>query len=418
MSHESSTHSSRQVSAVTPTWLGVLALLTAVGPLSVDMYLPAFPAMAAEFHASPALLQLTLTTFMIGMAAGQLIGPLSDRWGRRRLLMAGTILCTVASAACALAPSVQILAVFRLLQGVGGAAGVVLSRAVVTDLAQGATAARIFSIMMIVNGAAPVVAPLVGGNATHFIGWRGVFWILTALSTLMVVGAVSVVKETHPRGPHRGRDEVSERKTTARAILLGRHYLCYTVTFASGFATMFAFISASPFVLQSMLGLSVVGNGIAMASIAIGLLAVNALNAKVVGRLGQRRLLLLGVAHLVVFSGVVVAEAIHGPGIWVFIPLLWCSISSLGLVIANATALALDQTRQLAGAGSAVLGILQYGLAAAVAPVAGLGGGHTAVPMALAMFLSAVAAAAAALTAGPSDASAPNSGQPYNSVPP
>ncbi|GAA4637778.1 multidrug effflux MFS transporter [Mycolicibacterium sediminis] len=376
------------------SWLWVLALLTAVGPLSVDMYLPDFPAMTAEFGAAPSATQVTLMTFMVGMATGQLVGPLSDRWGRRPLLLMGTVLCTAAGAACALAPSVGLLAVFRFLQGFGGAAGVVLSRAMVSDRAEGAAAARIFSLMMIINGAAPIVAPLIGGGLSGLIGWRGVFWILTALAVVMVLGATFVLSETHPASGH----SKASRANTLREgenVLGNRHYVGYTLAFAFGFSVMFAFISASPFVLQTILGLSTVGNGIAVAANAFGLLAMNAVNARIVGRFGQRRLLTTGTALMAVFSSLVLVDAVAGPTIWVMLPLLWCTVTSLGLVVANATSLALDQVRRVAGTGSAVLGLLQYSLAAIVSPLVGLAGSATAVPMAITMTACALVAVGA-----------------------
>ncbi|WP_308192984.1 MFS transporter [Mycobacterium sp. PSTR-4-N] len=252
-------------------WLAVLALLTAVGPLSVDLYLPTLPAMAGEFGADASRMQLTLLGFMVGMAVGQLVGPLSDRWGRHRLLIAGTLLSTAAGAACALAPSLEVLVGCRILQGLGGAAGVVLSRAIVADRSEGASAAGAFSLMMIINGAAPIVAPLIGGSVAGIIGWRGIFWILAALSALMVLGATIVLSETCPAAAR------SERAGAGILGVLGnRSFLGCALTFAFGFSVMFAFISASPFVLQNVLGLSPVGIGIAVAAIAFGLLALNA----------------------------------------------------------------------------------------------------------------------------------------------
>lgn len=381
------------------SWLWVLALLTAVGPLSVDMYLPAFPAMTEEFGAAPATMQVTLMTFMVGMATGQLVGPLSDRWGRRPLLLAGTVLCAGAGVACALAPSVELLAAFRFLQGFGGAAGVVLSRAIVSDRAEGAAAARIFSLMMIINGAAPIAAPLIGGSLSGVIGWRGVFGILSGLAVVMVLGATFVLSETHPAS--RSSDGGSRSTTRGLKDTLGnRQFVGYSLAFASGFSVMFAFISASPFVLQTILGLSTTGNGIAVAANAIGLLIMNAVNARLVVRFGQRRLLATGVGLLAVFSSLVLVDALTGPRIWVMLPLLWCTVTSLGLVVANATSLALDQVRRVAGTGSAVLGLLQYALAAVVSPVVGVAGSGTAVPMSITMTVCALVAIGAFLSSG------------------
>jgi MFS transporter, DHA1 family, multidrug resistance protein len=388
----------KTASSVPLSWLGVLGLLTAVAPLSIDMYLPAFPAMATEFGTSASAIQLTLTTFMIGLALGQLfIGPMSDRFGRRPLMLAGTLVCIGAGVACALAPNIALLAAFRFVQGFSGAAGVVLSRAVISDRARGAMAARYFSIMMIINGAAPVVAPLIGGSLMGFIGWRGVFWILTGLAVAMFIGVSVVLGETHPP-EHRTTGGLTAMMRNAASVFRNRCFIGYTLTFAFGFTVMFSYIAASPFVLQNVLGLSTIAYSCAFASNAVGLVVMNAVNARIVGRFGQRRLLHLGVSLLVVFSTLLLVDAILGPVLWATLLLLWCAVTSLGLVVANATALALDEVRHVAGSGSAVLGALQFGLAAVVAPLVGIAGDHTALPMAIAMVASALIAAAALVT--------------------
>lgn len=379
------------------SWLGVLALLTAVAPLSIDMYLPAFPAMADEFGTSASAVQFTLTSFMIGLASGQLvIGPLSDRFGRRPLMLAGTFVCILAGIACAVAPNIAALTAFRFVQGFSGAAGVVLSRAVVADRAHGAVAARAFSLMMIINGAAPVLAPLIGGSLMNVIGWRGIFWILAGLAVAMFVGVAAVLTETHPKD-NRHTGGVTAMLRDARSVLTNRGYLGYTMAFAFGFTVMFAYISASPFVLQNVLGLSPLHYSFAFAANAAGIVMVNALNARIVGRFGQRRLLHLGMGLLVLFSVLLLVDALLGPALWASLALLWGAVASIGLVAANATSLALDEVRHAAGTGSAVLGALQFGLAAVVSPIVGIGGDHTALPMAVAMVVSAGLGAAALL---------------------
>lgn len=386
-----------RASALPLNWLGVLALLTAVAPLSIDMYLPGFPAMADEFGTSASAIQFTLTSFMIGLASGQLIiGPLSDRFGRRPLMLAGTFVCILAGVACALAPNIALLTAFRFVQGFSGAAGVVLSRAVVADRAHGAVAARAFSLMMIINGAAPVLAPLIGGSLMGVIGWRGIFWILTGLAAAMFVGVAVVLPETHPKD-NRHTGGVAAMLRDAGSVLTNRGYIGYTLAFAFGFTVMFAYISASPFVLQNVLGLSPLHYSFAFAANAAGIVIVNAVNARIVGRFGQRRLMHLGIGLLVLFSALLVVDALLGPVLWASLVLLWGAVASLGLVAANATSLALDEVRHAAGTGSAVLGALQFGLAAVVSPIVGLGGDHTALPMAVAMVVSAVIAAAALL---------------------
>ena len=375
--------------------VAVLALLSAVAPLATDMYLPAFPHVASEFSTTASAVQLTLTAFMLGLAVGQfVIGPLSDRVGRRPLMLAGTVLFVLASAACALAPSIEVLTLSRLAQGFGGAAGVVLARAVITDRAHGVGAAKLFSFMMIVAGVAPVVAPLLGGSLVGLIGWRGVFWVLTGLGMVMLVGSITLVAESLP--PERRRTGgISTLAHDARHVLGNRLFVGYVLTFVFSFGTLFAYISSSPFVLQGILGMSPLVFSVAFAVNAVGLVGMSALNARLLDRFDPRALLRTGVGMLVVGSALLVVDAIVGPHLWPTLILLWFTVSGLGLVFANATTLALAEVRAAAGTGSAVLGASQFALGAVVAPVVGLGGVETAVPMAVTMLASACIAAVA-----------------------
>jgi MFS transporter, DHA1 family, multidrug resistance protein len=378
----------------------VLAFLTAVAPLATDMYLPAFPRMAEELGTSASAVQLTLTTFMIGLALGQLvIGPLSDQRGRRGLLILGTAVSTVAGAVCALAPNIGVLVGARFVHGFAGAAGIVLARAVVADRASGAAAAKLFGLMMMIQGIAPVAAPLLGGGLSGAIGWRGIFWVLTAISTVLLVCVLVLVPETLPR----------ERRTTgglratvhdARRVLGNRRYLGYTGAMVFAFAGMFAYISASPFVLQNVLGLSVGWYSVAFAVNALGIAAASAVNARLVGRFSPVALLRTGVIALVVVGVLLVVDAtVLGLPTWPTLVLLFASTASLGLVAGNATGLATDEAAGAAGTGSAVMGALQFALGAAVSPVVGLAGESSAVPMALTMAVVALLAAGSLLLA-------------------
>lgn len=375
--------------------IATLTLLAAVAPLAIDMYLPAFPQMAAEFDTSASAIQLTLTAFLIGLALGQLvIGPLSDRYGRRPLLLAGTLVTALFSAACALAPTIEVLAGARFVQGFAGAAGIVLGRAVISDRAQGAAAAKLFGLLIVVNAIAPIIAPLLGGAIVAGSGWRGVFWALAALSVLMFVCVLTMVPESHPK----------ERRTTggaaatlrdARTVLRNRRYVGYTLAYAFAFGVMFAYISASPFVLQDVHGLSTTWYSLAFTANALGLVLFSIANGGLVARFGDRATLRIGLVLLVSVSALMLVNSLVGPALWATLALLWCSMGSLGLVIANATTLALGQARRAAGTGSAILGALQFLLAAVISPLVGIGGEHTAVPMAIAMVVSAVVALAA-----------------------
>ncbi|MEV7972758.1 multidrug effflux MFS transporter [Cellulomonas sp. NPDC089187] len=380
----------------------VLAFLTAVAPLATDMYLPAFPQMATELGTSASAVQLTLTTFMIGLAVGQLvIGPLSDQRGRRGLLIVGTAVYTVAGAACALAPSIGVLIGARFVHGFAGAAGIVLARAVVADRATGAAAAKLFGLMMMIQGIAPVAAPLLGGGLSGAIGWRGIFWVLTAVSALMLVSVVVLVPETLPVDK-RTTGGLAATARDARRVLGNRRYLGYTGAMVFAFAGMFAYISASPFVLQNVLGLSVGWYSVAFAVNALGIAAASAVNAQLVGRFSPAALLRTGIVALVAIGLLLVLDAtVLGLPLWPTLVLLFASTSSLGLIAGNATGLATDQAAGAAGTGSAVMGALQFALGAAVSPVVGLAGEYTAVPMAITMAVVAVLAAGSLLLARP-----------------
>lgn len=386
--------------ALTPAVTVVLALLTAIAPLATDMYLPAFPQLARDLGTSASAVQLSLTTFMVGLALGQLvIGPLSDQRGRRGLLIAGSAVCAAAGLACALAPSIGFLIAARFVQGFSGAAGVVLSRAVVSDRARGNAAAKLFGIMMLIQGVAPVAAPLLGGTLVTAVGWRGVFGILAGVSALMLVGVLALVPETLPRERRTGGG-LAATVRDARTVLTNRRFLGWTGSLVLGFAAMFAYISASPFVLQNVLGLSVGAYSLAFAANALGLGLVAGLGTTLVDRFGPRRLLAAGVSAVAVLSVLLLVDVVllDLPR-WPTLVLLFLTVSALGLVFGNATTLATEEAAQAAGTGSAVMGALQFGLGALVSPLVGLRGEHDAVPMAVTMVLLALGAAVAARVA-------------------
>jgi DHA1 family bicyclomycin/chloramphenicol resistance-like MFS transporter len=317
---------------ITTALLLVLGLLSAVAPFATDLYLPAFPEMTTELQTSATTVQLTLTAFLVGVTVGQLVfGPLSDRFGRVPPLVAGAALCVLASAAAVLAPTVGVLVAARLLQGLGGAAGMVISRAVISDLATGKPAARAFSLMMIVGGVAPVVAPLLGGLLTGPIGWRGLLTIVLGLSVVMLVAVLAVIRETHLRSR---RDELrAERQATGSPLraLRSRTFLGYTAVFGFAFAVMMAYISASPFLYQEMIGFGTVEYGIAFGINALALMGVSILSAKLTERHSVRGVLSLGIvlvlASTVAFAVLVATSA---PVIALAVPLFtaasaWCS---------------------------------------------------------------------------------------------
>ncbi|AKE89750.1 MULTISPECIES: multidrug effflux MFS transporter [Rhodococcus] len=376
-----------------------LALLSATAPLATDMYLPGLPVMSESLGTSTVGIQLTLTTFMAGLGVGQLIvGPLSDGWGRRRLLLAGTVVLALSSALCATAPTVEVLIAARLIQGFSGGTGIVLARAVIADRARGNEAARLFSVMMIIGGVAPIVAPLLGGVLLGPIGWRGIFWVLTGLAVLMIVAVLTVVPETlPPERRHSGGLAMLARNFGT--VIGNRRFVGYAATFALGFGAMFSYISASPFVVQEVLGMTPGQFSLIFAANSVGLVAGNIVNTRLIGRFEVRDLLRYGVTQMLT-AGVllVLAVLVADTNRWLVLPLLFLVVSSLGFVMGNATALAQGQVPKAAGTGSAVMGASQFGLAALVSPLVGLGGEDTALPMALAIAISAALSMTALLT--------------------
>jgi MFS transporter, DHA1 family, multidrug resistance protein len=376
--------------------LCALALLSATAPLATDMYLPGLPIMSESLGTTTVGVQLTLTTFMAGLGIGQLVvGPLSDGWGRRRLLLIGTIVLALSSALCAMAPTIEVLVAARLIQGFSGGTGIVLARAVIADRARGKAAAKLFSIMMIIGGVAPVLAPILGGVLLDPIGWRGIFWVLAAIAVAMTVGAVLFVPETLPPEKRHGGG-LSALIGNFGYVLANRRFLGYAATFALSFGAMFAYISASPFVTQEVLGLSPTQFSLVFAINSIGLITGNIVNTRLIGRFEVRSLLRAGVSTL--FGGgvlLLIASVVAGDRAWLILPLLFVCVSSLSFIMGNATALGQSEVPKAAGTGSALMGASQFGLAAVVSPLVGLGGADTAVPMAIAI----VTTGALALTA-------------------
>lgn len=377
--------------------VALLALLTALAPLAIDMYLPAFPAMANELGSNASGVQLTMTAFLVGLALGQLfIGPLSDGTGRRRPLLVGIAICLLASIACALAPNAELLTLARFAQGLSGAAGVVLARAIVSDTSRGTAAAKLLGVLMIISVIAPVVAPLAGGAVIAGLGWRGVFWVQSALVLVMFLGALVLARETLPPG-RRSSGGLGATVRNARAILGNRLYLGNLLTFCFAFAALFAYIAASPFVIQNILGFSPTAFSLLMALNAVAITLTSALAATLAGKVGYRRMIALGlIVAAVAGIGLLLIARSGVPTVPTLV--LFCVLQgSMGLIFGNATTLALDQTGQHAGTGSAFLGFGQFILAAAVSPLVGLRGEGDATPMGVVLVVS-VALAALAFT--------------------
>jgi DHA1 family bicyclomycin/chloramphenicol resistance-like MFS transporter len=370
----------------------LLGALTAFGPLSIDTYLPAMPALAESFGTSPGRVQLTLSAFILGFGLGQLAyGPLADRWGRRSPLLAGIALYVAASTACALAPRVGPLIAFRLLQGLGAGAGPLVARAIVRDLYEGDRAARMLSLMMLVIGAAPLLGPLIGGQLLLAFGWRSIFAFLAAFGGLCLVGAGLALPETLA-GHRRARAPLASLFARYGQLLVHRRYLGYALTSAAAYAGMFAYFAGSPFVFIRLHGIPAQYYGFLFALNVVGLMAGAALNSRLVLVYGADRLLRVGVTAVAVAGLALVATALTGAGglTGLVIP-IFVFIASLSLIGANAMAGALAGFPHMAGTASALTGTLQFGMGAVSGTAVSLLHDDTALPMAAVIGLAGVA---------------------------
>jgi DHA1 family bicyclomycin/chloramphenicol resistance-like MFS transporter len=371
------------------------------GPLSLDMYLPALPDLAHSFHTRESNVQLTLTACMIGLAVGQLVaGPMSDAWGRKKPLVIGLIAYAATSALCAIAPEVFSLTAFRFLQGFAGAAGLVISRAMVRDLYEGDALTKFFSTLMLVNGLAPILAPVFGGQLTRFMSWRGVFVVLALIGVALLVVTLFGLKETLP-GEVRGSGGTGLTSgglpatlRTFGVLTRDRRFMGYILTGGFAFAAMFAYISGSPFVLENVHGLSKQEFSYVFGANALGIMVVGQLGGRLVGRLSPARLLGAGLA--LSFGGstiLLAATALFGGDLPGTLLGLFLMVSSIGLIMPQVTALALSgYGPAVAGAASAMIGTGQFLFGAVFAPLVGLGGKASGMPMAVVIFALSAAA--------------------------
>lgn len=370
----------------------VLGGLTAFGPLSIDMYLPALPAMADDLHSSDAQVQLTLAVFLLGLGVGQLVvGPLSDAFGRRTPLLVGVTIFTAASVVAALSPTLPVLIAARAAQAFGAAAGMVIARAAVRDLFSGVAMARFFSTLMLVTGAAPILAPVLGGQLLRWTSWRGIFVALTVFGVTLLVVAASALPETLPKS-HRRSAQPRDILGTYVGLLRDRVFVGYAVTIGLAFSVTFAYISGSPFVFQQHYGLSASDYGFVFALNGIGLVLAGQLNGRLVSRFAPRTLLRTGLTlSLTGVVGLVVAAALRAEFPILLLP-LFVTVSSVGMITPNATTLALADHPRSAGSASALLGLVQFFTGGAISPLVGLLGGDSALGMTVVMAVAAAAA--------------------------
>jgi DHA1 family bicyclomycin/chloramphenicol resistance-like MFS transporter len=351
----------------------MLGAFVALGPLTIDMYLPALPTIREELATSSATVQLTLTGTLVGLALGQLvIGPLSDALGRRRPLLAGTALHVVASLLVLIAPNIAVLGVLRVFQGIGTAAASVIALAIVRDLFEGRAAATMLSRLFLVMGVAPVLAPTIGGELLRFTSWRGVFAALAVYGVLVLALGSFGLRETLPpsRRRHGG---IRGTLRTYGGLFRDRTYVGLILVAGLTMAALFTYVSGSSFVYQREFGLDEQQFGMLFGAGAFWLIGATQLNPVLLRRWSPAQILVAGTVGGTVAGGVLVLLAATGTGglLGVAVP-LWGVLFAAGLALPNAPALALAEYGDSAGSAAALLGAVQFGVGAAVSPLVGL----------------------------------------------
>ncbi|MFE4801176.1 multidrug effflux MFS transporter [Streptomyces sp. NPDC056708] len=387
---------SRRATAVLVT---VLSVLTAVVPLGTDMYVPGFPAMGDALGASSSAVQFTMTAYLAGLVVGQLlIGPISDKLGRRRLLIGGAAGFAVSSAFCAVAPDVAVLTGARFLQGTAGAAGLVLARAVLTDRFHGRELPRYFAVLYQIMSVAPILAPVLGGATLSMSTWRAVFFVLVAIGLLLVVGVIRGVPESLP-AERRHSGSTASTFRAMRELLTRRVFVGYVLVLTLVSAALFTYISGSSFVFESLYGVSSTMYSLVFATNAVGMLIAGVVFSRLAGRVRLNSLFTAGIAIAAlgavtqVLLVLAVGETLAGTWVTLFI-----TLSGIGLLFPATMSIGHALARNASGAASALLGGFQFLFGALASPLVGLFGEGSTLPMALIM-LTAVAAAVAALVA-------------------
>lgn len=397
------------VPAVTPSRLRmilVLGALVALGPLTIDMYLPALPSIGEELGVSSSVAQLTLTGTLAGLALGQLlVGPLSDSLGRRRPLMVGIVLHIAASVLCVFAPNIAVLGVARGLQGMGAASAAVVAMAVVGDLYSGTVAATVMSRLILILGVAPVLAPSLGAAVLLQASWHWIFVALVVLAGLLLLMAAMALPETLPVA-HRRPLRVGGIAATYWKLLRDARFVTLVLVAALGMSGLFAYISAAPYVLQGRHGLDQQTFALLFGAGAIALIGATQYNVVLLRRFSPQRIMLSALAFATVAGAVFVGVTVAGVGgVAGFVVPVWIVLAAMGLVLPNAPAVALSRHNEAAGTAAALLGAAQFGLGAVVAPLVGVLGNDE-LALAAVMLTGMAVALLALLTVGRADETA------------
>jgi DHA1 family bicyclomycin/chloramphenicol resistance-like MFS transporter len=378
----------------------ILGALSAFGPLAIDFYLPGFPAMALAFGTDEKHVQATLAAYFLGLSIGQLVyGPVADRFGRRVPLLVGVVLFTLSSLACAFAPTLDWLIVARFIQALGGCAGMVLSRAIVSDKCDAVGSAKVFSQLMLVMGLAPILAPMLGGFLVSHYSWQWIFIILTLFSALATLAVALGLPESMPAD--RPRQPLAGGLRQYGRLLGDLRFLGYALSGGIAMAGMFAYIAGSPFVFIKLYGVAPQHYAWLFGSNAAGFIIMAQVNARLLSR-HTPAALLARVIWVYLGAGLALLglSALHTQQLWPLLVPLFICIASLGCIIPNASACAMNGQGARAGSASALLGCLQFSVAAGASALVGLLHDGSAMPMAMVISLCGVGAAAVTVLTG------------------
>lgn len=371
----------------------ILAVCAAMPPLCTDVYLPAFVEIARDLGTEPSVVQGSLSSCFFGMALGQMLfGPLSDMKGRRIVLLVSLVCFVISSLACASATSAEMLIGVRFLQGLSGAGGVVLSRAIASDLYSGSELTKFFALLMLINGVVPILAPVAGGLLLRVTDWQGIFIVLGIVGVVLTVAVLFRLAETLPK-ERRAEGSLRETGRLFAKLWHDRTFFGYVWMQAFIMAGFFGYIAASPFVFQELYGLSAEGYSLVFGINGLGIMLFSQMAGRLSARFGDRRLLAWGLRWQAVSAlCVLVVSLLPTTNVWCMVVPVFLLVASGGFTMPTSFALAISSQSSGAGSASGILGVAAFLSGALVSPLVGLGGTMTAVPMAIVMVLGAVGA--------------------------
>ena len=377
---------SAKVSFILVVFLG---MLTAITPLATDLYLPALPIMPGELNTTASNIQMTIGIMTFGVALGQLFGGfISDTMGRKLPLIIGNLLCVISGIICAYAPSIEILLLGRFLQGLTGSVGVVISKAIARDFASGQELTKLFALLMMVNGLAPVLAPLVGGQLLLFTTWRVIFVILAVFSTILLVGSL-LFRESLPK-EKRVTGGVNVAVKNYITLIKDKRFLGQTLIQLFAFGGFFAYISGSSFVYQNIFNLSAQEFSYFFGINSCGIILASAISGRVSNIITSKQLLTFSLWQLTISSLLFLIAMVSG---WPLIPvttILFFAVCTVSLFGSASFSMAMTNYGKMAGSASAILGFASMFSAGIVSPLVGIGGDHTGIPMGIIMLVCAV----------------------------